>query len=167
MRFINDKQQPPKSTLKEIQKGTEAKLNESDTVLLQIIGRLEKDNFIKIEHDIINVSKGVSFLSVPTPITYYLISFDGAYLLKHQDGYVGRENQRLAENIRLDTLTNRQIANDEALTQLTRLIAWGTVGATAIGVLLLIWQIFSFCYSYYHPLPNPCVIIKKFKIALV
>ena len=103
MRFINDKQQPPKSTLKEIQKGTEAKLNESDTVLLQIIGRLEKDNFIKIEHDIINVSKGVSFLSVPTPITYYLISFDGAYLLKHKDGYVGRENQRLAENIRLDT----------------------------------------------------------------
>jgi|GEM_PF-2805321 len=144
LRFINDKQQPPKSTLEEIKAGTKAVLNESDTVLLQIIGKLKTDGNIKIESGIENVVTGSNFASKLTNVTYYLISFEGAYLLKYQNGYVGREKHRHAEEIRVDRAIAYQREQTDTLNRLTSKIARGTIGATVIGGLLLIWQIVQY-----------------------
>jgi hypothetical protein len=126
-------------SLNEVKSAIEKPFDFDINEIRPILNKLVKDKYL--DTFIIPLLKRISpKLSYEYNEDYYSITFEGIIFIE-TGGYVRLEELYHAENTRLNTLAIRQIKNDEDLTQLTRLVAYGTIAAAAIALLLLIWEV--------------------------
>jgi hypothetical protein len=127
---------PEFETASEIAKGL--KYQEMESIELHLIlNKLIKDGFVEFRET-------KRLFEIPgrkrEKITEYIITFEGLYQ-QQTGGYLQQEKKGRAESIRVDTAIAYQREQADTLNRLTKLVAWGTVGASIIAFLLLLWEI--------------------------
>lgn len=80
----------------------------------KVVNKLQKDGYLEMIG-----------LTLIQPIdTIYTVSLEGV-LFHNEGGYTGRFNRQNAESIRLEYVENHRMENDNKMTSLTRVLAFG------------------------------------------
>jgi hypothetical protein len=142
LKFINDKTQPPKSTITEIVSGIYHEIELEETVVLQILDTLKLDRYITDQTATIANIHDNRLRPDMVNVKYYLITFIGSYFIQH-GGYVQKEGLRLAENDRLEKMEIAQRVSQKNMEQLTFWIAFGAIVASGYYIYYLIIPIYD------------------------
>ncbi|HZY38489.1 MAG TPA: hypothetical protein VFE53_17645 [Mucilaginibacter sp.] len=122
----------------EISTGVKNIFTTDETEVISILNKLVKDEYANTFQSPMNYIHSET-RKYTILLTYFIITFEGRYFIK-TGGYVRREEFRISEKTRLDGLEAHQREQANTLNRLTRLVAWGTVAASVVAFLLLVWE---------------------------
>jgi hypothetical protein len=136
--YLEKQRQPPIKTIGEITEDLSTSLNTDQSELLLLLGKLIEDKYASSEERQIT-KYGTKVATLETTI-YYIITFNGRFFISYS-GYVKQYELTAFENTRLASVEDYQRAQSDTLNRLTRLVAWGTIAASIIAFLLLLWEV--------------------------
>lgn len=146
LRFIKNKNNPPKSKIGEITKGVFNELGLHELVILQIVNKLIKDGYVDYDERNINSHYPPSFNAPVDIVRDYFVTFEGNFFLLKPGGYVRQEVLDLSENRQLEKLENAQKVSRNQMNFLTGVIAVGTlVAAIYYGI-----EIYKEFHLFFH-----------------
>lgn len=150
------KQHPPRfEDVFDIKSGLESALDNNQ--LMIVLNKLIKDGHVEYKEHEDNNSIIAAFQGHPEIVRTFIISFEGLVFIQQIGGYARQIEASRATAARIDKIEANQRETARNMEKLNRWIAFGTVAAAAIGLALLIWQV----YSYYHPAPSLSNVLKK------
>jgi hypothetical protein len=132
LRFLEKQEYESALPIGEISIGVKNIFTTDETEVISILNKLVKDEYANTFQSPINYNDPETGKYTAILLTYFIITFEGRYFTK-TGGYVRRE-ARLAAT---EDYTRKQA---DTLNRLTRLVAWGTVAASVVAFLLLVWE---------------------------